>query len=396
MNRLLHALLPVKRRFATPVAPSAPPVADAADPGSPMARADRAMQAWLAEGGAGWRIASCRVLQAAAPLERPAFEVFEFVLAGKSGQPRVPPRRVLARCLPPESAAAAARKHVAVHAAALARDGLLAIPQPLHVDRAEAVLLQEPPGGRCLADHDDDDLHSLTGALERCGAALRELHELPATLLASSDDGSNAPVSIAAHVAALMRPAPFALAAQCAPLRRRVVQVMHDLMGAEADCGLVLPVPLNRALHPRQLFVAFDRVQFGDWEASGSGDAALDLAKLLMDVERRWPAHAEPLQAVLLRGWLAGGRHPALAPAEREQALATRLHLYRAFHALRRACKAYRIECAVLPGSGVHEEPAVPLGAMSLRRIGECLDAAELHLAACRRNLAVEGLPALP
>jgi hypothetical protein len=164
---------------------------------------------------------------------------------------------------------------------------------------------------------------------------------------------------------------------------------MHDLMGAEAACGLVPPVPLNRGLHPRQVFVADDRVQFADWDGSGNGDAALDLAKLLLDVEQHWPSHAEPLQAACLHGWLGGSRRAAPAPIEREQALATRLHLYRAFHALRRACKAYRLECAVLPGTELHEEPAIPLGAMGLRRIGACLDAAELHLAACRRNVAL-------
>ena len=163
-------------------------------------------------------------------------------------------------------------------------------------------------------------------------------------------------------------------------------------MGAEAACGLVPPVPLNRGLHPGQVFVADDRVQFADWDGSGSGDAALDLAKLLLDVEQHWPAHAEPLQAACLRGWLGGSRHAGLAPAEREQALAMRLHLYRAFHALRRACKAYRLECAVLPRTELHEEPAIPLGAMGLRRIGACLDAAELHLAACRRNAALAGV----
>ncbi len=397
MNRLLRWLVPAGRRFADASASSVPPLPEPCDPAGPFSRADRAVQAWLAQGGAGWRVASCRVLQPGAPLDHPIADVFEFVLAARSSHPRVPPRRVLAKCVPAEQAAAVARKHVAVHAAAAARGGPLAIPQPLHVDGTEAVLLQEPPRGRCLAEHGDDDLPALALALERSGAALRELHELPATLLASpTEGGGDRPVSIAAHVAALMRPAPFALAAQCAPLRRRVVQVMHDLMGAEAACGLVLPVPLNRGLNPRQLFIESDSVQFCDWDRSGSGDPCLDVAKLLMDVERCWPVHAEPLQGALLRGWLAGGGHASLPPAEREQVLATRLHLYRAFHALRRACKAYRLECAVLPGSELHQEPAVPLGAMGLRRIGACLDAAELHLAACRRNLAVEGLGALP
>jgi len=397
MNRLLQWLVPMRRRFADLSASSVPPFPEGSDPASPFARADRAMQAWLARGGAGWRVASCRVLQPAAPLDQSSADVFEFVLAGRNSQPRLPPRRVLARCLAAETASAVAGKQVAVHAAAVARDSVLAIPRPLHVDAAEAVLLQEPTRGRCLAEHGEDDLATLVLAVERCGMALRELHEMPATLLASAADGAGErPVSIAAHVADLIRPAPFALAAQCAPLRRRVVQVMHDLMGTEASCGLVPPAPLNRGLHLRQVFVEGDCVQFGDWDCSGSGDAALDLAKLLIDVERRWPTQAEALQSALLRGWLAGGRHVLLAPAHREQGLATRLHLYRAFHALRRACKTYRIECAVLPGSALDEPPAVPLGAMGLRRIGACLDAAELHLAACRRNLAVEGVGALP
>jgi hypothetical protein len=397
VSRLLQWLVPMRRRFADLSASSVPPFPEGSDPGSPFCRADRAMQGWLARGGTGWRVASCRVLQPAAPLERSAADVFEFVLAGRNLQPRMPPRRVLARCLPAENAGTIAGQQVAIHAAAAARTGVLGIPQPLHVDPAEAVLLQEPPRGRCLAELGDEDPSTLIVTLERCGIALRELHEMPATLLASPADGAaERPVSIAAHVADLIRPAPFALAAQCAPLRRRVVQVMHDLMGAEAICGLVPPAPLHRALHLRQIFVADEGVQFGDWDCSGSGDAALDLARLLMDVERRWPAQSEPLQAALLRGWLAGGRHACLAPARREQGLATRLHLYRAFHALRRACKVYRIECAVLPGSEHHQQPAVPLGAMGLRRIAACLDAAEMHLAACRRNLAVEGLGVLP
>ena len=396
MNRFLRWLLPAARRFADPSVSSMPfPDGCAAEPA--FGRADRAMQVWLATGGAGWRIASCRVLQPAAPLDHPGVDVFEFVLAGRSAHPRVPPRRVLAHCLPGANAAAVARQHGAVHAAALAHGGLLAIPRALYVDEAEAVLLLEPPQGRALADHGHEDLPALTLAVDQCGTALRELHELPPTVLAGpGSDPVQRPVSIAAHVAALMRPAPFAMAAQCAPLRRRVVQVMHDLMGTEAACGLVPPVPLNRRLDAREIFVAPGHVQFAAWESAGNGDAALDLAKLMMDIERRWPAQAEALQSALLRGWLAGARRAPRSPAEREQGLATRLHLYRAFHALRRACKAYRIECAVLPGTELHQEPAVPLGAMGLRRIGACLDQAELHLAACRRNLAVEGIGALP
>ena len=85
MNRLLQWLVPMRRRVADLSASSVPPFPEGNDPASPFARADRAMQGWLVRAGAGWRVASCRVLQPAAPLEHSAADVFEFVLAAPSG-----------------------------------------------------------------------------------------------------------------------------------------------------------------------------------------------------------------------------------------------------------------------------------------------------------------------
>jgi hypothetical protein len=156
---------------------------------------------------------------------------------------------------------------------------------------------------------------------------------------------------------------------------------------------MVAAVPLHRKLHPRQVFLAPQRVEFVDWASCGAGDAALDLANFMMHVDRRWPAQAGILHAGLLRGWLGAGRHTPAQQAGREHALATRLHLYRAFHALRRACKAYRLECAALPGGTGTGGPTVPLGAPALRRIGAWLEDAEQHLQACYRSVAADALP---
>jgi hypothetical protein len=366
------------------------PVPDADDA---QQRAERAMQAWLEEDSGGWNIVGCRVLRPPAADGGSAQGVFEFALTTRVAHPALEPRRIVAKCLDPETVAVTGQRHSAVHAAADALGGQLAVPRPLHVDAHSAVLLHTRTRGRCLADHTGNELPALLQGVERCGEALRELHEMPPQLLAAPGEMA-ARVSVATHLASLVRPAPSMLAEQCPPLRRRVVQVTQDLIGAEAACGLVAAVPLHCNLHPRQVFVAARCVEFVDWAQCGAGDAALDLANFMMHVDRRWPRQAGVLHEGLLRGWLAAGRAAPVRVPRREQALATRLHLYRAFHALRRACKAYGVERAALEDTAVAAASEVRLGASALQRISIWLEAAEQHLQACRRSAADDSLSA--
>jgi aminoglycoside phosphotransferase (APT) family kinase protein len=354
--------------------------------GSPRERAERAVSSWLAAIGGDWRVADAGELQGETRAGSSGQAVFHFQLEG----PARLQAELVAKCLHREQSLAAARIHSAVHVALLGQQGPLAVPRPLHLDATQAVLLQERARGRCLAEFGESEGPALGAALEDCGRALRELHELPLDVLGPvGQPPANGALSVAipAQLATLIRPAPIVLAGRSPHLRERVLRVTQQLIGCESDCGPVPAVPLHRDVHPRQLFVEEGRVHLIDWDLCGAGDPALDLANLLMHVELRWPALAPGLQLRLLEGWWSAGT-PGGALAAARTALAQRIHLYRAFHALRRACKAWRIATG-------HDEEGCTDEAVALHAAGGCLVAAEQHLNACRRSLAGHDLPSL-
>jgi aminoglycoside phosphotransferase (APT) family kinase protein len=150
-------------------------------------------------------------------------------------------------------------------------------------------------------------------------------------------------------------------------------------------------VPLHRDVHPRQLFVDGERVTLIDWDLCGAGDPALDLANLLMHLELRWPQQAALLQSRLLAGWWSRAAPAGQPEARARAALARRLQLYRAFHALRRACKAWRLAA----GQDALARPRTPTAA-DLPAIARWVDAADHHLHACRATPSAPACPGRP
>jgi Ser/Thr protein kinase RdoA (MazF antagonist) len=345
--------------------------ADAAK--APGERAVQAVASWLAPLAGRWRIAGVDELQRAGSAGSSGQAVFQFRLAG----PAEARSAVVAKCLRPGHAPAAVHAQVALNAALARRDAVLVVPRLLHADGPRSVLVQERARGTCLADFCGRKLLALQGAVERCGRALRELHALPLDVVEAHGHAPAAgprSVGIPDQLAALLRPQPMTLAARSPQLRERVLQVMQQLLVCEAMCEPVAAVPLHRDVHPRQLFVDGRRITLIDWDLCGAGDPALDLANLLMHLQLRWPDRAPDLQQRLLEGWCSAGPAEEGSAAARA-ALLQRIHLYRGFHALRRACKAWRLGTAVA---------------------ADWLDRTAQHLDACRRSGEQPHLPSSP
>jgi aminoglycoside phosphotransferase (APT) family kinase protein len=200
----------------------------------------------------------------------------------------------------------------------------------LGFDEDRQVMLQSFATGRTLSTFAPDG--SVIDALHRTGTALAQLHSLPLTALALADAPGRDACGFEAQMRGLMRPHPNELCERCPALSARIKRVLAELR--EWAASVASPVaPLHRDFHPRQIFIGDSVVEVVDWDLHGAGDPALDLASLHLHIEWRWPTIAAAGQAAFLRGY----------GAERVQAFAGRIALYRAFHHLRRACKAYRL-----------------------------------------------------
>ncbi|RZS56828.1 phosphotransferase family protein [Sphaerotilus mobilis] len=205
----------------------------------------------------------------------------------------------------------------------------LHIPQPLGVDQDGRCLLQAPARGQLLSDLPAGP--KLLAALSQTGAALARLHRTPASVLGHAERSGE---RLHDQIDALMRPQPDTLARQCAPLTALVRQVQTDIARRHEDGHRSAPATLaHRDVHPRQLFVSPQGIDLIDWDLAGAADPALDLANLLIHLDRRWPGHQADCTAALCEGY----------GAERMAALRERLPVWRAFHHLRRACKSHRL-----------------------------------------------------
>lgn len=228
-----------------------------------------------------------------------------------------------------------------VEAALRDQDACLRVPPVLHVEATGRCMVQRRAHGLLLAEHAGGP--ALYTALERSGAALARLHALEPELvdppLAAGDvralgsRETQAADQLDIQMRELMRPHPRDLAQAYPSLAGSMQTLIETMSRVASQLGLTPVTLLHRDAHPRQFFVANDKVELIDWDLAGAGDPALDVANLLAHVGKRWPAVAPAAQRALLAGY--GGLRAA--------ALLDRLPLYTAFHHLRRACKAHRL-----------------------------------------------------
>lgn len=254
-----------------------------------------------------------------------------------------------------------------VEAALRDRDACLRVPSVLHVEATGRCMVQRRAHGLLLAEHAGGP--ALYAALERSGAALARLHALEPELVdpigasgqrAIGPREAQATDQLEVQMRELMRPHPGDLAQAYPSLAALIRTLIETMRHAAAQLGLTPVTLLHRDAHPRQFFVADDKVELIDWDLAGAGDPALDLANLLAHVGKRWPAAAPAAQRALLAGY----------GSLRAAALRDRLQLYTAFHHLRRACKAHRLAA---DGTKVRERLATAQRAIApsaaLRRV---------------------------
>lgn len=291
-------------------------------PGSPCGGASRAATAaaldWLRAAGEAaqrWRVTEC---------DNPGGEccVVEVAPCGAAGARGGRTRGVVAKAYPDDAGARAFAAMQALNAALARRGGgTLRVPQAHCYDAARRCLVQESARGERF-----DALRGGAGfaaALERAGRALAELHRLPVA--------AGPAQAIAEQVAELMRPHPLELAARLPRLRARIETLLARL-GAAVPAG-VAAVPLHRDVHLRQLFLDGAQVWLLDWDLFGCGDPALDVGNFDLALELKEVAASE--RAAFLAGYAAAQPDPGVL---------ARVDVYRAFKALRRACKHCRLQ----------------------------------------------------
>jgi len=183
-------------------------------------------------------------------------------------------------------------------------------------------------------------LHDLLGAPDTprrapaVGRAVRALHGAPVPRAAARHD-AGAEVDVLDTWLDRLRPFDPALTAALAPSRDRVAAALLD---GSAARGAVL---VHRDLHDKQLFLDGDVVGLLDFDTLAAGEAALDLANLLVHLELRalqgrcTPARAAELAAAVLEGY------------QPDRAVRDRLAAYAAATRLR-LCAVYRFR----PGAG--------------------------------------------
>jgi aminoglycoside phosphotransferase (APT) family kinase protein len=271
---------------------------------------------WLracGEAPQGWR---------ATEFDNPGGERFvaEVALYGAAGERGGQTRSVVAKGYPDDSGARTFDTMQMLHAALSRRsDGTLRVPQAHWYDAARRCLVQEFACGERF-----DALRGGAGfaaALELAGRALAELHRL--------EVAAGAAKGMAEQVAELMRPHPLELGARLPHLRARIETLLARLCAAvPAD---VAAVPLHRDFHLRQLFLDGRQVWVLDWDLFGCGDPALDVGNFDMSLELKDVAASD--RAAFLAGYVAVRPDPGVL---------ARVGVYRAFKALRRACKHCR------------------------------------------------------
>jgi aminoglycoside phosphotransferase (APT) family kinase protein len=230
-------------------------------------------------------------------------------------------RSVVAKRYANGAARQVARVMRAVHAA-LPADGPLAIPSVLACDAGGGVLVQRAAPGRPM-------LPLLADPSQR-PAALRAAARALACLHGSRVTGGPT-LSLADHLRDLVRPQPAEAGRALGDLGRRLAAVARAIVARDAQTEVVCAVPIHRDAHARQMLLDAGRVWLIDWDLSGCGDAALDVANF----------------AVYLRTHLADGEAAAALFLDRYAAeradVAPRLAVHTAVTYVRLACKAFRL-----------------------------------------------------
>jgi len=164
-----------------------------------------------------------------------------------------------------------------------------------------------------------------TDAFRRAGCALARLHCL---------DRHGLPVrKLDDHLADRVRPHPDELGRALPERAELVARALSWLREVEHAEPSLSPVPIHRDFHLRQLFDTPERVWVVDWDELAAGDPAFDVAGFVTYLR----THRVPDRQIREAAFLAGYAEIAPLPA------AGRMHLYTAFHLLRRACRRFRL-----------------------------------------------------
>jgi Ser/Thr protein kinase RdoA (MazF antagonist) len=196
---------------------------------------------------------------------------------------------------------------------------VLTVPEPLFADTATGVVLMSFLPGRpaSIAPTTDD--------VERIGAALAELHDLPV-------DPTARVVTMADHLTDLIRPSSEALIREL-PGFASIIASMTDRLIRSAPAVFVTSV--HRDFQLRQLLLDGPRVGVVDWDDAVAGDPAFDVGYFLTYLE----THHQP--PALANAFLAGYR--TAAPHLIDELFNERLIDYRLFNLLRRAARRHRL-----------------------------------------------------
>jgi aminoglycoside phosphotransferase (APT) family kinase protein len=197
----------------------------------------------------------------------------------------------------------------------------LGVPEPIHWDPANRLLVQARAPGRPLSGPEAGPASRESFVL--IGQALAVLHGL--------DVGAGPARTLEDHVRELIRPRPRELAASHPEYRALVERTLADLSRVPAPAE---HTPLHRDFQLRQLFRHDGRVWVVDWDDFASGDPAFDVAYFLVYLETHLSAEVlKPSEAGFLEGYLA--RRPA--------SVLERVPDHRRFNYLRRACRRFRL-----------------------------------------------------
>ncbi len=206
----------------------------------------------------------------------------------------------------------------------------LTVARPLFYEAQSRFLVQTRIDGQSyvtLAQASDSDRH-----FRRAGRALAEFQALGPRI-----QSIPSPVAwMQEHLQQLVRPAPEFLAAHFPEYRHKIAASLDWILVAQDEwCSQVIPCPLHRDFHLRQLFAKDSQVGLIDWDCFAWGDPAFDVAYFTAYLQSHLPeSQVAGATAAFLDGYLTLGSAEVLP----------RLPVYETFNYLRRACRRLRLQ----------------------------------------------------